>query len=179
MLSDLASDYAARMLERLLPKTIDNHYRGHPLALWVFAPITMVTLWRSLIHMFRADGGAQSIATIPLDSYPDAAATTIVVIFALWGLQQLLVGFAYVVVLVRYRALLASMYLLVVLEYIGRLGLGIWKGPVDTLSTPPGARFNFVMIVVGSAMLLLSLRDHSPNPKRVPDGAATAREART
>ena len=75
------------MLERLLPKTIDNRYRGHPLALWVFVPITVITLVRSLIHMFRADGGAQSIATIPLDSYPEAAAVAGVVIFALWGLQ--------------------------------------------------------------------------------------------
>jgi hypothetical protein len=167
------------MWERLFPKTVDNRYRGHPLALWVFVPITLVTLGRSLVHVFRADGGAQSIATIPLDSYSEAAATTVVVIFALWGLQQLLVGFVYVAVLLRYRALLPFMYLLLLLEYAGRLGLGLWKGPLDTASTPPGARFTVTMILVASAMLLLSLRDRSRNAGLVSDGATTANQART
>jgi hypothetical protein len=159
------------MIERLLPKTIDQRYRGHPLALWVFVPITLVTLWRSLTHMFRADGGAQSIATIPLDSYPDAAATTVIVIFALWGLQQLLLGLLYVIVLLRYRALLPLMYLLLLLEYAGRLGLGAWKGPIETISTPPGARFNLGMIVSSASMLLLSLRDRRGAGVRTPDAA--------
>jgi hypothetical protein len=62
------------------------------------------------------------------------------VIFALWGLSQLLIGLLYVVVLLRYRALLPLMYLQLWLEYVGRLGLGFWKGPLETLSTPPGER---------------------------------------
>lgn len=156
------------MLQRLLPKTIDNHTPGHPLALWALVPITVLTLGRSLVHMFGTDGGAQSIATIPLDSYPEAAATAVVVIFALWGLQQLLVGFVYVVVLLRYRALLPSMYLLLLLEYIGRLGLGLWKGPIETISRPPGSVFTLIMIVVAAAMLLLSLRDHSARSDLAP-----------
>ncbi len=174
-----APAYAARMLERLLPRLVDDSYRGHPLALWAFVPITLMTLWRSLTHMFRADGGAQSIATIPLDTYPEAAATAVVVIFSLWGLQQLLLGFVYGLVLLRYKALLPLMYLLLVLEYVGRLGLGVWKGPIETISTPPGARLNLVMVVAGSALLALSLRDHRRAPEPVPDAAATASEART
>ncbi len=146
------------MWARLLPKTVDNRYSGHPLALWMFVPITVVTIGRSLVHMFKADGGAQSIATIPLDSYSQAAAAAVVLIFALWGLQQLLAGLVYVAVLLRYRALLPFMYLLLLLEYAGRMGLGIWK-PMVTLSRPPGARFNFAMIALASVMLVLSLRD--------------------
>lgn len=167
------------MLERLLPKTLDNHYRGHPLALWLFVPIAGLTLWRSLTHIFRADGGAQSIATIPLDTYPAAAATTIVVIFALWGLQQLIVGLLYVAVLLRYRSLLPFMVLLLLIEYGGRIGLGLWKGPIETTGTPPGATFNVVMIVLGSAMLVLSLRDHQGAPDAAAGTAATASEARS
>ena len=167
------------MLSRLLPERLDNDYSGHPLALWVFYPITLLTIGRSCVHIFAPDGGAQSIATIPLDSYPVAAATAIVVIFALWGLQQLLVGFVYVVVLLRYRALLPFMYLLLLLEYVGRMGLGLWKGPLETLSTPPGARFNVAMVLVASVMLLLSLRDRSRQTDHVPDATATANAART
>lgn len=146
------------MLERLLPRTVDNSYAGHPVALWVFVAITLVTLFRSLVHVFLPDGGAQAIATIPLDTYPDAAATAVVVTFALWGLQQLVVGGLYVVVLLRYRALVPLMYLLLVVEYLGRLGIGLWKGPIETVSEPPGARFTLLMIAACSAMLVMSLR---------------------
>lgn len=158
------------MLERLLPRTIDNDYRGHPLALWAFVAITGMTLWRSLVHVFRADGGAQSIATIPLDRYPEAAATAVIVIFSLWGLQQLVVGFVYVVALARYRALLPFLYLLLLVEYLGRLGLGAWKGPLETVSAPPGARLNVAMIVLASVLLGLSLRA----PRRGADPASLA-----
>lgn len=65
------------MLERLLPKTIDNRFRGHRVALWMFYPITLITIVRSLIHVFRSDGGAQSIATIPLDSFTEAGAAAV------------------------------------------------------------------------------------------------------
>lgn len=146
------------MLERLFPSTIDNQYRGHPVALWMFMALTLMTLWRSLTHMFRADGGAQSIATIPLDTYSEAAATAVIVIFSLWGLHQLLVGLIYVVVLARYRALVPAMYLLLFLEYVGRMGVGLMKGPIETVHTPPGARLNLVMIAISVVMLFVSLR---------------------
>lgn len=145
------------MIERLFPRMVDNDYRGHPVALWVLVPVTLLTLVRSLVHMFRVDGGAQSIATIPLDRYSDPAAAAVILIFALWGLSQLLLGLLYVVVLVRYRALIPLMYLTLILEYCGRLALGAWK-PMETLERPPGARFTLIMIVLSLVMFVLSLR---------------------
>ena len=146
------------MANLLLPREADNNYRGHALAVWVFIPVVAVTIVRSLIHMLRADGGAQSIATIPLDSYPQAAAGAVVTIFALWGLSQLLLGLLYLVVLIRYRALIPLMYLTLLLEYLGRMALGSWK-PLVTLETPPGATLNLVMIVLSVVMLAISLRE--------------------
>lgn len=74
------------VLSRLFPVQFDNTYRGNRIALWVFYPLTAITLWRSQHHMLAPDGGAQSIATIPLDSYSEGAAATIIAIFAQWGL---------------------------------------------------------------------------------------------
>lgn len=145
------------MLHRLLPKQVDNDYRGNLLAVWAFVPICAVTIVRSLIHMFRSDGGAQSIATIPLDSYPPQAANAVVTIFALWGLSQLLLGLLYLVVLIRYRALIPLMYLTLIAEYLGRIGLGAWK-PLETLETPPGASMSLIMVVLAATMLALALR---------------------
>ena len=149
------------MLDRLVPPRLDNDYRGHPLALWLFFPITLMTLVRSSIHIFAPDGGAQSIATIPLDSFTSNGAASVVLIFALWGLSQLLLGFVYVVALWRYRALLPLLYLLLCLEYAGRLGLGLWK-PMTTVETPPGATL-VVLIPVSLVLLALSLRQR-PEP---------------
>jgi hypothetical protein len=153
------------VLDRLLPVRADNDYRGHPLALWLFVPITLATLVRSAIHVFRSDGGAQSIATIPLDTFSAAAAAALILIFALWGLAQLVLGLFYVAVLLRYRALLPRMYLLLIVEYAGRMGLGAWK-PMQTLATPPGARFNLVMVGVAVLMFVASLRTRAqPAPR--------------
>lgn len=162
------------MLQRLLPEKIDNQYRGHPIALWFFVPITLMTLWRSLVHVLRADGGAQSIATIPLDTYPEAAATTIVVVFSLWGLHQLVLGLLYVLALLRYRALIPLFYVLLLVEYVGRLVLGSWKGPIETISTPPGARLNVIMIFASCVLLWLSLRNHEARSVPAANEAANA-----
>lgn len=145
------------MWSRLFPENLDNDYRGHPLALWLFYPITLVTIGRSLVHIFTADGGAQSIATIPLDAMTPNGSAAVVTMFALWGLSQLLFGLLYVVVLWRYRALLPLMYLFLLVEYVGRFAIGHWK-PIVTVETPPGATGNYVFMVVGLVMLVLSLR---------------------
>jgi len=115
----------------------------------------MVTVGRSLIHLFAADGGAQSIATISLTSYSEAAAATVVHIFALWGLAQLLMGFVYVVVAWRYQALIPFMYALLLLEYAMRIVVGRMK-PVVLLGTAPGAVGNYVLVPVLIVMLALA-----------------------
>jgi hypothetical protein len=145
------------LIDRLFPSHIDNNYRGHRLALWLFFPITAITLGRSLVHIFLSDGGAQSIATIPLDTYAPEAADAVIRGFALWGLSQLLLAFLYVGVLWRWRTLLPLMYLLLVAEYVGRFAIGV-TNPVVTLETPPGATANFVFAGLGLVMLVLSLR---------------------
>ena len=145
------------MLERLFPQSANNDYRGHPAAVWMLIAIAVVTWARSLIHVFRADGGAQSIATIPLDQYTPEGAAAVVMVFALWGLSQLLLAVVLTVVLWRYRNLVPLMYLLLFSEYVGRLLIGMWK-PVETLSRPPGAVANIAFPLLSAAMLWLSTR---------------------
>jgi hypothetical protein len=154
------------MLSRILPERLDNDYQGHPLALWMFFPITLMTLVRSAIHILRADGGAQSIGTIPLDTMTTHGAGAVVTVFALWGLSQMLLGLLYVVVLWRYRALLPLLYLLLLVEYVGRFLIGLAK-PLVTLETPPGATGNFVMIAMALMLFVLSVQKR----KLAPTGA--------
>jgi hypothetical protein len=117
--------------------------------------------------MFRSDGGAQSIATIPLDSYTPEGAAAVILLFAYWGLSQLLLGLLYVLVLWRYRALVPLVYLLLFLEYAGRMALAAWK-PIDTLSTPPGAIANPLASMLALVMLGLALRPAGPEGRPRP-----------
>ena len=146
------------MWERLFPRPIDNRYLGHPIALWLFVPATAVIIGRSCVHIFWADGGAQSIATIPLDTYPSGAAATIVVLFGMWGVHQLLLAGLYVLVLLRYRAMIPLMWLTLLIEWASRPLLGLMKGPSETLETPPGARGVLIWVPLSLVMIWLSLR---------------------
>ena len=140
----------------LLPAQIDNHYRGLKISQYAFFLITAVTLVRSLIHVFAPDGGAQSIATIPLDSYSAEAASTVILMFSLWGLSQLLMGIVYLGVSLKYRSLIPAMYVLVIFEYAMRIVIG-QKKPILTTGTAPGSIGSWIMVPVCAVLLALSL----------------------
>ena len=144
------------MLSRLFPKAIDNNFPGRKIALYAFYVIAAITVARSLAHVFLPDGGAQSIATIPLDRYSQGGSEAVIFLFALWGLAQLMLALVYVVSLVRYRALIPFLYLLFILEYAGRAGIGMMK-TLETTATAPGAVANVPAIVLGCILLALSL----------------------
>jgi hypothetical protein len=145
-------------VDKLFPQLITNRYRGAPVAKWVFVLLTVITIGRSLAHIFLPDGGANSIATIPLDRFTPNGEATVVQIFALWGLSQLLFGLLYIVVLWRYQSFIPLMYLFILVEYAGRLLLAFAK-PIVTDGTAPGAIGNFVLIPLALLMLILSLRE--------------------
>lgn len=145
------------MIDRLLPRTIDDRYGGNNIALYFFYFITALTLGRSAAHIVLADGGAQSIATIPLDSYSAAAADTVIFVFALWGMSQLWMGLMYLIVALRYKSLIPLMYVFILVDWSSRIGLGMFK-TMETLGTPPGAIGNLVFTLLTPLMLYLALK---------------------
>lgn len=140
----------------ILPERIDNHFPGHRAVVAVFAVITLVTLGRSLFHMLAPDGGAQSVAHIPLSTFsPVQAGQAVIFVFALWGLSQLMMGLVYVVALARYRALIPLLLALMFLEYFGRFTLGHVR-PLDVTSAPPGKILDHIMIPLSLVLLYFS-----------------------
>ncbi len=142
---------------RLFPNQFNNEFTGIKPALWLFYPFTLLTLWRSQHHLFSADGGAQSIATIPLDTYSGGAADTIIGIFALWGLSLLVIGLIYLLAVIRYRSLIPILYLLAAVEYLIRLTYIPAFKSIETAGTAPGAAGNLPLFLFACLMLLLSL----------------------
>ena len=139
----------------ILPKQVDNNFRGYRIAATVFFVVTLLTLARSCIHIFSPDGGASSITGINTSV---EGGSDIISVFALWGLSQLLMGFVYLVVFFRYKSLIPFMYTLILIEYSGRTLIGLAK-PLTVLHTPPGAIADYVMIPLAAAMLILSLKE--------------------
>jgi len=143
-------------LRLVLPKTIDNTYSGHIIANVFFYVVIAFTVIRSLIHVFSPDGGAMSIATIPLDAYPAAAANTVIYLFGVWGLSQLIIGILYLIVGLKYRSLIPLMYVFLTLEYGMRIVIGRMK-PIVTAGTAPGAVGNYILLPMAIVLFCLSI----------------------
>ena len=62
------------MLEKVFPDVVNNDYEGSQWVFWMLCLFTGFSIFRSFVHIFKFDGGAQSIATIPLDKWPSEAA---------------------------------------------------------------------------------------------------------
>ena len=91
------------MFNQLFPQRIDNTYRGHKLALWLFGLLVLMKTAMSVNAIFLGHKIATSADGIPLDTFPSAAAETIVSMFAIWGLAHLMICLLCILVLVRYE----------------------------------------------------------------------------
>ena len=147
------------MLEKLFPKTVDNSYQGHKIAKWLLILYAAKSLFAASVHMFAADGGAQSIGSVALDQFSQGGANSVVTMFGLWGLEQLVIGLFAIVILLRYKALIPVMLLAYVIEYTGRFAAPLFTPGLVTAHTPPGAMMDNILFPLAFVMLVLSLRE--------------------
>lgn len=145
-------------MEKLLPEKAEEKFNGYKFTEIAFLVLTIITIIRSLIHVFAPDGGAESIATINLDM---EGAHTIISMFALWGASQLLMGIFYVIVYAKYKNLIPLMYIFIMMEYSMRILIGLLK-PIETTGTAPGAIGNVIIVPIAIFLLIFSLL----NPKK-------------
>jgi hypothetical protein len=147
----------ARIFRQLLPQRFDNTYRGHTLALWLFALIVLMRVVMSLNSILNGRSVASSADGIPLETYTPAAAQTAVSLFALLGFSNLVICLVCVLVLARYRSMVPLMFTLLLLQYMGgRLILHYL--PIVRTGTPPGFYVNLSLLVLMIIGLMLSLR---------------------
>ena len=148
---------------KIFPKSVTNNFAGHKLALYVFGFVVIFTIVRSFIHILAPDGGAQSIAGIPLTTFSTEAQSAVIFMFAVWGLSQMLMGIVYAIVLWKYKSLIPLMYIMIFLEYLLRIVIGHFK-PVETLHTAPGEIGNYILIPLAVVMCYLATRDRPGKP---------------
>jgi hypothetical protein len=144
------------MLEQILPRRIDNTYRGHPLAFWLLIPVLVVKTGIALGTIFNGHTAAQSADGIPLDSFGPSGAEAVLALFAMWGLSQLVFTVLGVLTLTRYRAMVPFMFVLLLLEELARKWI-LFVKPIATTGTHPGSFINLALIVLMIGGLVLSL----------------------
>lgn len=140
----------------LLPRSIDNNYRGSTVAIWLFVPLIVMKIAIAIGCIFNGRNAAQSADGIPLDTFGAAAAQAVVSMFAAWGLSQVIIGAIAVLVLIRYRAMLPFMFTLLLFEHVARK-LIFYMLPVVKNGTPPGFYINAALFAAEIAGLTLSL----------------------
>ena len=144
------------MLEKLLPRRLDNSYRGNTLALWLFGLVVAMKSAQSLAILFGGHAIARDADGIPLDSYAPGAAQSVVAVFAQGSLWRLFFCFLCLLVLCRYRNAVPLMFTLFALNYLAAQ-LVLQVIPLNRIGTPPGPVVNLVLFVVMLIGLGLSL----------------------
>jgi len=146
------------MLSRIFPQQIDNNYRGHKLALWLFGLVVFMKGFQMLACIFNGYSTLRVADGIPLDTFTSAGAQTVVSLFALSGFSYLMICLLCVLVLVRYRSMIPFMFALLVLDYLSRR-LILHFLPVVRIGTPAGFYVNlvlFALMIIGLALSLWS-----------------------
>ena len=149
------------MLDRLFPKQIDNDYRGYWLALGLFVLLLLVRVMQGLESVFNTHDTMINADGIPLDNYDAAAALTMIRMFALLGLNLLVIPMLSLVALARYRAMIPLLFLMSLLVQISGRAL-VFLHPVVRSGGPPiGSIVNLVIIMATIIGFVLSLQDRA------------------
>jgi hypothetical protein len=145
-------------LNALLPRSIDNQYSGRKAALWLLAILVFVKGAMGVGSIFNGHEVATTADGIALETFTPAGAQAVLAFLALWGWSLLLFSLLSALALVRYRALVPLMFLLLLLEQLGRKWILVAL-PIAKVGTPPAFGINTVIIllmVIGFALSLWS-----------------------
>jgi hypothetical protein len=130
-------------------------FNGFPVIRWLTVPFLVVAIARSLVHLFSADGGAQSIAGIDITV---EGGNNIVALFHQWGAIQLILAVVLAVLFTRYPGLTSLVLLALVADPVLRDVAGQIM-PVTSTTTPPGAALNAPVFVAVLALFVASLAE--------------------
>lgn len=139
-------------IKKLLPN-IPTKFEGFRAVRIVTAIYLLVMVVRSCIHLFAADGGAQSIAGI--DTSVEGG-DNIIAIFHQWGAIQLILAVLLFVLFFRYPGFTPLILLTLVLDPVMRFIAGQMMSLTST-GTPPGEALNAAAFYLLALLFIASL----------------------
>jgi hypothetical protein len=142
---------------RIFPGQIDNAYGGSRAAVVLLALFVAIKLIMSFNSLTNARAVLTGADAMPLEAFGAEGAQAVVSLFMLLAWSQLMLALLAIVVLVRYRAMIPLMLLVLLIEHGGRRAL-IALNPVErSEATPVGLYINIGLAVVLLLGLVLSL----------------------
>ena len=138
------------MIERLFPRHVDNRFQGHRAALWILGVLLFLKMAMSLNSILNTRQVAAGADGIPLDSFGAAGARQVLLLFALMALGHLFLELAALAVLIRWRALVPFIYLLLLGEHVARR-LVVWS------YSAPGSASTDIALIINSGLFGLML----------------------
>ncbi len=138
--------------KKLLPNN-PTSFEGFRAIRIVTAIFLLVMVVRSCIHLFAADGGAQSIAGI--DTSVEGG-NNIIAIFHQWGAIQLILAVLLLVLFLRYPGLTPLILLTLALDPVMRFIAGQMMSVTST-RTPPGEALNAASFYLLILLFIASL----------------------
>ena len=145
-------------IKKVFPNNLSK-FEGFRIIRFITALYLSVMVARSCIHLFAADGGAQSIAGI--DTSVEGG-NNIIAIFHQWGAIQLILAALLLVLFFRYPGLTPLILLTLILDPILRFVAG-QQMSLTTTGTPPGEALNGVSLYLLLVLLLGSLWSKKTN----------------
>ena len=139
-------------IKELLPNN-PTKFEGFQAVRIVTAIYLLVMVVRSCIHLFAADGGAQSIAGI--DTSVEGG-NNIIAIFHQWGAIQLILAVLLFVLFFRYPGLTPLILLTLALDPVLRFVAGQMMS-VTATGTPPGEALNAAAFYLLALLFIASL----------------------
>jgi hypothetical protein len=139
-------------IKELLPKN-PTKFEGFRAVRIVTAIYLLVMVVRSCIHLFAADGGAQSIAGI--DTSVEGG-NNIIAIFHQWGAIQLILAVLLFVLFFRYPGFTPLILLTLALDPVMRFIAGQMMSLTST-GTPPGEALNAAAFYLLALLFIASL----------------------
>ena len=139
-------------IKELLPKN-PTKFEGFRAIRIVTAIYLLVMVVRSCIHLFAADGGAQSIAGI--DTSVEGG-NNIIAIFHQWGAIQLILAVLLFVLFFRYPGFTPLILLTLALDPVMRFIAGQMMSLTST-GTPPGEALNAASFYLLALLFIASL----------------------
>jgi hypothetical protein len=139
-------------IKELLPNN-PTKFEGFRAVRIVTAIYLLVMVVRSCIHLFAADGGAQSIAGI--DTSVEGG-NNIIAIFHQWGAIQLILAVLLFVLFFRYPGFTPLILLTLALDPVMRFIAGQMMSVTST-GTPPGEALNAAAFYLLALLFIASL----------------------
>ena len=144
------------MLKRILPRSIDNSYNGHQLAIWLLILIILIRAGQALTSLFIGRLVAQGAHNINVAGLPAEAVQLMVLLLARSALATLVLILFSVLVLIRYRAMIPVTYVLLLIQHTGSAIIQLRES--DITGTSKATVVSFVLLFLVVAGLFASLR---------------------